>query len=224
MRRVLDTGGTGIDEEIAIELPDAFDSFTPDQRRAWAAAEIDAIALEMLADLGAMPGVVPAPREQAAFMRSIRRCVDGVLRGISADGPGAMLAPMPLAPCHRRAAYAGDEQRDSQHLDQRRDGDGHPTHSNVAGRVGVEHGEEPGEEGDSARDERHRRDQEQPHPVAPFGMQHRDHQQQQNANNRKRQYHRSALSPFRLTEHRHYAPLDAAGHRANAVPNCQTGD
>lgn len=81
MRKVLDTGGTGVDGEIAIEVPGNFDRHTPAERHAWAAAEIDALAGRILADLGSMPGVVPTPKERETALRAIRRCVDGVLGG-----------------------------------------------------------------------------------------------------------------------------------------------
>ena len=82
MRLHIDATGLGVDEEIGIELPDGFDSFTTDLRRAWAAAEIDAIALEMLADLGSMRDAVPTPEQAAAFLRGIQPGIGRALGGI----------------------------------------------------------------------------------------------------------------------------------------------
>ena len=70
--------GMGIDEEIGIDLPGDFGDHTPAERRTWAAAEIEAIAAEMLADLGRTRGAVPTTGQTTAFLRSIGSCVDGV--------------------------------------------------------------------------------------------------------------------------------------------------
>ena len=70
--------GMGIDEEIGIDLPEGFNGHTPAERRAWVQGQIEAIAAEMLADLGRTRGAVPTTGQTTAFLRSIGSCVDGV--------------------------------------------------------------------------------------------------------------------------------------------------
>jgi hypothetical protein len=48
-------------QDTLITLPDGFEHFTPAQRQAWVRREIEAIALEVLADIGTVAGRVPTP-------------------------------------------------------------------------------------------------------------------------------------------------------------------
>jgi hypothetical protein len=71
----------GITEEIAIELPENFDSHMPEQRRAWCRAQIEATMMEMFEDIAQAYGAVPTPAQRAAFLQRIQPGIDQSLEG-----------------------------------------------------------------------------------------------------------------------------------------------
>jgi len=66
---------------VTLELPTDLGRYTPDQRRAWAHHEIEALALDVLADMGAAHGVRATPEQTAAYLEAVRPGIEQVLRG-----------------------------------------------------------------------------------------------------------------------------------------------
>ena len=68
-------------EDTAIDVPDDLSSYSQTRRREWVRQQIEQVALEMLADVGAMCGVVPSPEQQTAYLASIKPGIDEALEG-----------------------------------------------------------------------------------------------------------------------------------------------
>ena len=68
-------------QTVTIEVPTDLDHSTPDQRRAWTGREIEAVALGLLADLGAAHGRVATSTQKELFLEAVRPGIEAALKG-----------------------------------------------------------------------------------------------------------------------------------------------
>ena len=67
-----DTTGLATDGDVAIDVPEHFAAYSPDQRRAWATDSIRAIAMDLLGDMAmALHGRPPTVAERRDFRARI---------------------------------------------------------------------------------------------------------------------------------------------------------
>jgi hypothetical protein len=74
--------GLPADATTSVDLPDDFNSYSPEQRRAWARQQIEDTAVEILRDVGAMHGKVPSQEQIAEYLHNIAPGINMALVGV----------------------------------------------------------------------------------------------------------------------------------------------